>query len=230
RATAGTAFRQPTNIESYMDLALPTKADGAYVRDLGNPTLAPERITTLELGVHDQSTYFHEADVVVIYNQVKNLVGLDSLTPTLAPYDPVQNGYLAGTTGWLNLAEVYDAVGVEADLETYPVDGLDLSANVSLTSVQEQSPDGTSVRDRSTSLAKVNLGAAYRTPFRIDVSANVHFVSAQTWRLREFDPTGNLVLNEADIPARTIVSLRMAARPLPNEQLELAVGIWNALG
>jgi iron complex outermembrane receptor protein len=230
RATAGTAFRQPTNIESFMDLALPTTADGAFIRDLGNTSLAPERITTLEVGVHDQSTYFHEADLVLFYNQVRNLIFLDDVTPTIRRFDPVENGYLAGTTGWVNLDEVYDAVGMEADVHAYPVDGLDLSANVALTSIQESAPDGSSVRDESTSLVKANLGVAYRTPFRLDVSGDVHFVSAQTWRLRDFDASGNLAIEEATIPARTLLNLRMAARPLPDEQLELAVGIWNALG
>ena len=58
RATFGQAFRQPTSIESYMDLLLPTGVDGATIRDVGNLSLAPERITTLEVGVNDQSSLF----------------------------------------------------------------------------------------------------------------------------------------------------------------------------
>jgi iron complex outermembrane receptor protein len=230
RATAGTAFRQPTNIESYMDFNLPTTADGAYIRDFGSETLAPERITTVELGVHDESTYFHAADVVVYYNRVNNLIFLDPVTPTLGAFDPTNNGFQAGTTGWVNQDQVYDALGVEAELETYPVDGLDIFANAAVQSIRETAPDGTSVRDGSSSLVKVNLGAAYRTPWRIDVSAEMQYVSPQTWRLREFDANGDLQLVEAPIPARTMVNARIAGRPFADGNLELAAGIWNALG
>lgn len=230
RATAGTAFRQPTNIESYMDLALPTAADGAWIRDLGNTALAPERIRTLEIGVHDQSSYHHEADLVFFYNRVHDLIFLDEVASGLNPYDPEQNGFLAGTTGWVNLQEIYDAVGVEAEVELYPIDGLDLFANLSLTSVVERAPDGTRVRDRSTSLAKANLGAAYRTPYRIDVSAHLHVASAQTWRIREFTADGSLQPVEGQVPTRNVLTLRVAGRPLPDEDLEIALGVWNALG
>ncbi len=229
RATAGTAFRQPTNIESYMDFNLPSTADGAYIRDFGSETLAPERITTVELGVHDESTYFHAADVVVYYNRVTNLIFLDEVTPGIAPFDPDNNGFQAGTTGWINQDEVYDALGVEAEVETYPIDGLDIFANLAVQSIRETAPDGTSVRDGSSSLVKVNLGAAYRTPWRIDISASAQFVGAQTWRLREFDAAGNLNLVESPIPARTVVNGRIAGRPLPDGNLELAVGVWNAI-
>ncbi|MCB9675711.1 MAG: TonB-dependent receptor [Alphaproteobacteria bacterium] len=229
RATAGRAFRQPNNIESYMDFNLPSTADGAYIRDFGSQGLSPEQITTFEVGVHDESTYFHAADVVFYYNRVTNLIFLDSVTPSIEPFDPRTNGYQAGTTGWINQGDVYTGYGVEAEIETYPTDGLDIFANVAVSTVLETPPDGEAVRDGSSSLVKMNLGAAYRTPYRIDISAQAHFVSAQTWRLREFDAGGNLVLNEAPIPARTILNARLAGRPLADDSLELAIGVWNAI-
>ncbi|MEZ4318634.1 MAG: TonB-dependent receptor [Myxococcota bacterium] len=229
RATAGSAFRQPNNIESYMDFNLPASADGAYIRDFGSTSLAPEQITTVELGVHDESTYFHAADVVVYYNRVTNLIFLDDVTPGIEPYDPVSNGYQAGTTGWINQDEIYSGYGIEGEVELYPTDGLDVFANAAVSTIVEALPDQDSVRDGSSSLFKLNVGAAYRTPWRIDLSAQAHFVSAQTWRLREFDARGNLVLTEAPIPARTILNARVAGRPLADDSLELALGVWNAI-
>jgi len=229
RATAGSAFRQPNNIESYMDFNLPSTTDGAYIRDFGSTTLAPEKITTVELGVHDESTYFHAADVVVYYNRVTNLIFLDNVTPGIQPFDPANNGFQAGTTGWINQDEIYSAYGLEAELETYPTDGLDLTANLALSSIQETPLQGDPVRDGSSSLVKANFGAAYRTPYRIDLSAGVQYISPQTWRLREFDATGNLAINEATIPARTILNARLAGRPIADNSLELAAGVWNAI-
>ena len=41
-----------------------------YVNGIPNTELLPEQIVTYELGVHDESTFFHQADVVVYYNHL----------------------------------------------------------------------------------------------------------------------------------------------------------------
>lgn len=230
RATGGSAFRQPSNIESYMDFRLPTSADGAYVRDLGNTNLRPERITTVELGFHDESSFFHSADVVLYYNRVDDLIFLDSVTPTLTPYDPEARGYQAGTTGWINVDERYDGLGLEADLELYPVDGLDVFANLRLGRITFTDPAGESQRDGSSALMKINAGVAWRSPYRFDVSIAGHYDGPQTWRQRDFDASGNLVDSLVEIDRRFILSGRLAGRPLVHHDLELAVGVFNPIG
>ena len=210
-------------------------AAGYFIRDYGGetapgaPGLDPERIVTVELGAHDQSSPWHAADVTVFWNRVTHLIGLDDVTATLGPYDPATNGFQAGTTGWINRDEIYDAFGGEAEIEVFPVDGLDAFANLSLQRIFERA-DGETIVDASTSLVRLNVGASYRAPFRMDFSVTGHYLSPQTWRLREFDRQGRLTTLPADIDARFLMSARIAGRPFPRPDLELALTLWNPAG
>ena len=229
RLSGGSAYRAPNGIESYMDLNLPTPTDGVFIRDLGNVDLVPERIVTAEFGVHDESSFYHRADVAVYFNQVTNLIGLDDVTTGITPFNPVTNGISLGDTGWINLEPQFTGVGVEADLELYPVDGLDIFANVNVMQVTETEND-VSVREGSASQLKINGGVSYRSPYRLDVGAAAHYLSGQTWRLRQFspDPTNpEIVVVERDIPSRLLLSARVAFRPIPNEDFEIAATAWN---
>jgi outer membrane receptor protein involved in Fe transport len=242
RLSGGTAYRAMNAVESYMNFALSTSADGYYIRDFGgvrdatgeltplDNDLDPERILTVELGAHDESSPFHTADLAVYYNRVTDLIGLASVTPTIAPYDPDAAGYQVGTTGWENRDDIaYDAFGGELDVRVFPVDGLDLIANLAIERILERTGD-TTVVDGSSSLAKLNLGASYRAPFRMDFSLMGHYVSPQVWRLREFDDAGQIVIRNESVDARFLLSARIAGRPIPDRDLELAVVLWNPLG
>lgn len=227
RATAGSAYRAPNSVESYMNLRLPTPVDGVFVTDLGNRDLRPERINTFELGIHDESTFLHTADVVVYLNTVSDLIFLDDVTRGFAAFDPVGNGIEVGTTGWVNLPPTYTGVGVEADVELFPTDGVDLFANVNLSQITE-TVGNESQRDGATSTIKANAGASYRTPFRTDLNLTMHYLSPQEWRLRSFDPTTlEIVADPQQVPARLLASARIGVRPFPNEDLEIAGTLWN---
>lgn len=238
RATAGTAFRAPASLESYMDWNLTNPAaDGVFIRDvggsdvIGTTPLRPERINTFEIGLHDESSYFHTADVVVYLNQVRDLIALAPMSPTVVPYDMLNNGFLAGETGWVNDSPTYTGVGVEGELEIYPTDGMDLFANVNVMRVTERDPEtGEVVADKSASPLKVNAGFSYRTPYRTDLSMAAHYLSAQTWRERGFGPDGSIVISELEVPARVLVSARIGVRPLKDDSLELAGSVWNVVG
>jgi hypothetical protein len=202
----------------------PTDADGIFVHTVGDTSLVPERILTGEFGAHDESSPYHQADAAIYVNRVTNIIALSELVREYSFYDPEANGFSAGTTGFENLDEVYTAVGGELDTRFFPVDGLDVYANVSFERVLTQ--DGL---DESVSLFKGNTGIMYRTPYRTDVSIHVSYVSPQVWRLRDFDETGALLVTEEPIPARTILSGRVAVRPFVDEGLEIAVDAWNVL-
>ncbi len=237
RVSGGTAYRAMNAVESYMDFALDTSADGFYIRDLGGAVrtpgeqqLSPERIVTLEVGAHDESSVWYTGDVAVYWNRVTDLIGLADVTPSIGPYDPANNGFQAGTTGWENLTGIrYDAIGGELDLRFFPANGLDVFTNLSLQRILETS-DGTTVVDGSTSLAKLNFGALYRAPFRMDFTLMGHYTSKQAWRLREFDTAGQLVPDTVEIPGRFLLSARIAGRPFVKPDLELALTLWNPLG
>jgi iron complex outermembrane receptor protein len=228
RLSGGTAFRGPTLVESYMDFALPTTVDGVFIQDYGDQALRPERALTAELGVHDESSLVHVADLAVYVNQVSDLIDLDRVRPSVAPFDPAEQGFLAGTSGWVNRPDRYTAWGVEADLQLFPVDGLDLFGNATVTQIVETSASGTRPDD-ATSFIKANAGFAWRSPWKLDVSASAHYTGAQTWRLREFDATGDLVEREYELPSRLLVNGRFAVRPTADDRLEVSVAAWNGL-
>ena len=228
RATAGSAYRAPNGVESYMLLNLPTPSDGVFIEDFGNQDLRPERINTFELGIHDESSFLHTADVVVYLNQVTDLISLSDVTPGINPFDPVSNGVEVGETGWINLDPTYTGLGLEAEVELYPTDGLDVFANANVMRVVENNA-GDVIRDGSASTLKLNGGLSYRTPYRFDLSLTAHYLSAQEWRLRQFDPdTLAIATAPTPIDARTMISARVAVRPIPDQDLELAATIWNA--
>ncbi len=231
RLNGGSSFRAPNMVESYMDFALGTGADAVFIQDYGDITLRPERILTGEIGFHDESSLFHTADVAVYVNHLTDIISLRDVEPLRMPYDPAEEGWPAGWTGWTNTDTSFTGWGLETELKLFPVDGLDVYGNFAYSEIYETSSLGT-VRDTSTSAVKVNLGTMYRTPWRADVTLDVHYMSPQTWRPREFDSQGNLVVFERHIPARTLLSSRVAFRPIPDERLEVSVTAWNlaALG
>jgi len=228
RVTGGTAFRAPTFLESYLDLEQPTDRDGIFVETVGDTTLSPERILTGEIGAHDQSSAFHEADVAVYVNRVTNLIGLTDVSLGLNPFDPEANGFSAGTTGFTNLDTRYTAAGAEIDARLFPADGLDVYANLAVERILENE-DGVTVPDGSTSLVKLNAGVLYRSPWRVDGALHLNHASAQTWRLREFDENGVLTVTESTVPARTALSARLAAHPFADDGLQIGLSGWNLL-
>lgn len=236
RVSGGTAYRAMSGLESYVDFALAAGADGAYIRDYGgevapvNSGLVPERIVTVELGVHDESSVYHSLDAAFYWNRLTDQIELDSVTPTLSPYDPEFNGYQVGTSGFTNLSDTtVDSFGGEVDLRVFPVDGLDLLASAAVQRTYETSPAGRVV-DGSSSLVKANLGGMYRSPFRTDFTVMGHLISAQAWRLREFDANGQVVVNVEDVPTRFLLSARVGVRPLKDRDLELSINLWNPQG
>ncbi len=226
RASAGSAYRAPNGIESYMDLALPTPTDGVFIQDFGNQNLRPERINSFEVGLHDESTFLHTADLALYVNQVTDLIALDDVTTAINPFDPALNGISIGQTGWINLDSRYTGIGLEGEVELYPTDGLDLFANANLMQVIEDTGDA-NVLDRSASTLKINGGFSYRTPFRTELSLTGHYLSPQERRLRVFDPqTLQIVQQASAIDARLLLSARVGIRPLPDEDLEIAGTLW----
>jgi outer membrane receptor protein involved in Fe transport len=232
RATAGSAYRAPSAVESYMAFALPTPIDGAYLQDFGNQELRPERIATFELGVHDESSNAHVADVVVYVERVTNLVDLAPATPALEPFDAREGGVRVGTTGWVNEDAVYTAAGGEVDARVFPVDGLDLFATTAVrrTFVTGGLAGDEVDVDRSVAELAANAGVTWRSPWRVDLSAAGHYRSETEWGLRDFDPaTLGIVVTPESVAPRLLVSARLAARPFPEEDLEVGVVVWNPL-
>ena len=199
------------------------------MKTVGDRALLPERVLTLEAGLHDESSDIHAADVTVYMNQVRDLVGLsdvdgDQFTGVL----PDEEIIAAGTTSFINEPGVYRGVGAELDGRLYPVTGLDLYANLAVGRIL-QDVDGQVTPEESMSTVKVNAGVLLRTPWRTDIATHVHYLSAQSWAERDFDEQGQVAITDLPLPGRTVLVGKVATRPFADEDLEVALTGWNLL-
>lgn len=228
RLNTGTSFRAPSQMESYLDLNQQVEADALFVRTHGSRNLDPERIFTVETGIHDESSDFHRVDLALYYNRVTDLIFVQDIVASTNAYDPSVNGFAIGTTTFGNLEPVYDGFGAELDTRFFPADGLDLYMNTAVQRTYETVASVSSV-EGSAATVKVNLGAMVRTPWRVDLATHVHFTSSQTWTLRDYNIEGKLVGADVPIDSRTILVGRLGVRPFADDSLELAVTTWNPL-
>jgi len=195
--------------------------------------LLPERILASELGLHDQSTLFHEADVAVYFNRVTNLLYLQEPAGQLAPYSQQYGGYIGAVGDYINQQDVYLSYGAELDLSVYPVSGVDIFANFTWQNLlREYDGDGAFVLDddQSYSMFKTNMGVAYRSNFRMDFSTDVGYASDQRWAISVADAQGEFQTEYFDTDFRLQWNARIAARPFSEERLEVGVIGWNILG
>jgi len=225
RASAGSAFRTPTYMESYLDFEQSTGVDALFVNTLGDTDLLPERVWTAEVGLHDESTPFHAFDAALYASRLTDRISMTDLQPAVHAFDEEQAGFSIGTTGFANEPRPSNAIGTELEVHAYPLDGLDLFGNLALQ--RTWGPNGKV--DQSTSAAKVNAGVTHATSYRSDVSAFVHVLSRQVWELPAFDADGSLVTYKESVDPRVILSARVATRPLADESLEIAFTGWNLL-
>ena len=230
RITGGTAFRAPSQMESYLELYQPVQgANGYAVQTLGDQDLLPERVFTVEAGLHDESSDIHSADVTVYMNEVRDLIGLTDVDGSrFTDVLPEREVIAAGATSFTNELGVYRGFGAEVEGRLYPVQGLDLYGNVALGRIS-QNVQGVVVPESSMSSVKVNAGVVVRTPWRTDLATHVHYVSDQTWAERDFNENGQVEITDMPIPGRTVLVAKVAARPMADEDLELAVTGWNLL-
>ncbi|MBX2801810.1 MAG: TonB-dependent receptor [Myxococcales bacterium] len=227
RFTAGRAFRAPTALEFYMDFAVPVGNDGLYAEFLGDETLDPEEITTIELGIHDSSTLFHELDLVVHVNRLSGVIGTPSGPPAHVAFDASANGFRVIDGLWSNASDVYEGMGAEADLELFPGDGLDLFANVAVSRLRRLGEEDAEPSEISTVPVVANLGGSVRSPFRTDVSVWANWTSDRAWTVRERSPGGVVTVQERSLSSRLRVSARLAVRPLAREDFEVSVNAWD---
>jgi iron complex outermembrane receptor protein len=225
-ATAGTAFRTPTFLESYIGTAVPTTTDAVVVRNVGNRDLLPERIFSTELGWRSEpASSRYGLDATAYFNRVSSLIQLSALQawPTDEPnYDPGAGVWYAGDTTYYNVDQDYDALGFELGGKVFPTDGLDLYASGAYERIEQGS-----ARIESTSPVKLSTGAQLRAR-DFTVAADMHFVSAQTWALRSFDEAGQIMETDVDLPAYVWAGARLSYL-VPGSRLELAIAGQNLL-
>ncbi|MFZ5443022.1 MAG: TonB-dependent receptor domain-containing protein [Myxococcota bacterium] len=234
RGSFATAFRQPTFLESYMDIRTPVPGvNGASVLTQGNRALRPERLISFELGYRGEVPQLGlTVDLAGYWNIVSDLIVLSAVNPVdpSAAFDPATQSYLRGRSLFSNDGQTYTARGGELGLTWNATKGLDLRASAALQSVVANS--GATVCGPCTQAptAKVNAGFVYRTPVNLDLSADVSVVTATTWIEREpssLDPT-QIVNLQNPLGAYTVINARVAYRFF-NDRVSVAV-VGSQLG
>ena len=243
RASVGTAFRTQTFLESYLQLPLATPIAGAQVVSLGSEPsaellgtrrLTPERILSAELGYRNADSDYFDFGVSAYYNRVTDLVLLgqvrpfnlgDQTTNGLAGYDIGTSRFTLGTIGFQNDPTEYDVIGGELETRIYPVRGLDVYANYAYNQTFVTNSQFTDEEER-TSRHKINMGVQYRSPFGLDISLDVHWVSGQNWLEQDVDPVQGVVFRELPLDAYYMMNARLGYRAM-DDKLELGVTAYN---
>ncbi len=228
RGMVASAFRQPTFLESYVNLPIPTPGvTGASVLTQGNRELLPESLLSFELGYRGEAARLGLSwDVAAYLNTVRNLVVLSAVQPLEAnqAFDARSQTYLLGRSTFVNDPGSYRAIGGELGLTWNATRGLDVRLSTAIQTVQSVENAAVCGACTQAPAVKVNGGVIYRTPVNLDLSADVSYVTGTTWVEREpspSDPTQILNVRNA-LPGFAVINARVAYRLL-NDRLTVAV-------
>lgn len=236
RATAGRAFRGPSFLESYLQVENGAPVRGVSAWGIGNLDLAPESITSYELGYTNQATdffaleanaYFNLVTDAILFTDVDEFTLSDFADPSndLSKLDRDSASFPISTLGFENEDATYRQIGGELGARFFPVDGLDVYANYSINDTQPNDAtkvDAVRADEQQTSLHKVNGGIQYRARFGLDSSVDVHWFSDQVWVEQITDLQRGVVFATFEQPSFVLVNGRLGYRLL-NERLEVGV-------
>ncbi len=226
RVSFGTAFRQPTQAETYLNLSAPTPVAGVAVTLIGLDSLEPENIATLDVGYLYQPD-FGEIEAVAYINRVGNLISRTPLTPTdiNSGFNPEVGAFIGAVSTYFNESRHFLALGTELSTRLYPIDGVDVGASYAFQYIFDEE---TGDRFTDSPIHKATIWGQLRTSFGMDVGLSAHFVSDQKWVEPNYDPADPTGFNSDPLPvdASIVVVGRIGYRML-DDQLELAISGAN---
>jgi len=245
RLTIGSAFREPTFLESYIDLFAPIPNQPALgVRFQGSQNLKPESMVQAELGYRGRIGTF-QPDVTVYAERVQNLItdaGLNLPPDPSQAVDPSNGQFIIGYTGFYNLPGSFFGVGAEIGGKWSPTDGVDLGLNYSYEKMFSCAANGagsgctddTSVPNQiaatvgNTAQHKLNATLLWRTRANIDLGLDAHYVSALSWTEGSFDISrpGGVLYTTYPLSAYTLVNGKVAYNWI-KDKLETGVAFYN---
>jgi outer membrane receptor protein involved in Fe transport len=218
RGMVSSAFRQPTFLESYVDLPIPTPGvPGASVLTQGNRELKPESLLSFEIGYRGEAARLGLSwDLAGYANFVNNLMVLSAVVPRMADqaFDPNSQTYLLGRSTFVNDPANTLAFGGEFGLTWNATRGLDLRASSAVQTIQSTENALVCAACTQAPALKLNAGIIYRSTFNLDVSADFSYVTSTVWVEREpspSDPTQILNVRNA-LPGFAVVNARIAYR------------------
>ncbi|MBK8010183.1 MAG: TonB-dependent receptor [Deltaproteobacteria bacterium] len=243
RLAAGSAFRTPSFLESYVNVGANLEIPGATPAvtgttqgaELGGNNLNPESILSVELSYANFASSSFDFEVVGYYNHVTDLAPIPSPDPSENPtvadiasgataeFDPFLGVFSQGFAPYRNQDTAYHALGTELSTRIYPIQGLDVYANYALEKIMTGAGQVSEYKfDERTSVHKLNLGARYRFDMGLALSADVHFASRQLWT--ELTADGSAETRE--VPAYYLANARVSYSFL-EDQAEVAVTGYN---
>ncbi len=232
RISAGTAFRQPTLSETYLDLSASSPVAGVALTLEGSQDLEPERIETVDLG-YRWSPEFGDFEVDAYFNRISNLITLGPVVPT-GPEEGFQEdlgAFVGAKSFYTNESRKYLAVGTEIAARVYPIDGLDVGVSYAFQYIFDQD---TGERFTDSPMHKISGWGILRTAFGLDVALSAHFVSDQDWIEPTFDPSNptNFLTCPPNTDCHVSPSVVMIGRigyRLFDDHIELGVSGTNLL-
>ncbi|MDY7232067.1 TonB-dependent receptor domain-containing protein [Hyalangium rubrum] len=231
RASAASAFREPTFLESYTDLFVPAPGvPGASANTRGSRSLKPERLVALELGYRGEAPALGiDWDVALYQNTVKDLIDLSAVQrlPANESFDPSTGTYLLGRSFFQNEQATYVSRGAEAGVSLAPIDGLGIKASAAL---QKVSAEGEANEQcgpcNQAPQLKLFGGLTYRTRADLEFGIDATYTSGTTWIEREpnaADPTSiQLIANP--LAAYTLLNARVGYEVLEDRLTVALVG------
>ncbi len=229
RASFATAFREPTFLESYMEIRTPVPGvNGASVLTQGARTLRPERMLAFEVGWRGELARLGlEYDLALYWNVVDSLIALTAVNPVSADqaYDPTSQSYLLGRSVFQNDPVTYTARGGELGFKWSIITGLDLRLS---TAIQNIASNTTAVCGPCSQAPTVKVfgGIWYQTPVNLDFSIDAAYTSSTTWVEREpaaEDPTRISNVSNA-LGGYAVINARIGYRLLKDRVTVAVVG------
>ncbi|WP_434383254.1 TonB-dependent receptor domain-containing protein [Melittangium boletus] len=236
RASAATAFRVPTFMESYAYVGFPIPGvNGANLLTTGNTRLQAERLQAYELGYRGEAPRLGiDWDLALYQNTVRNLIRLSAVEPIGAgqAWNPALGTYLLGHSVFMNERAIYTARGAEVGMTLAPVDGLGIRLSGAL-----QRLTSTGEKDEALDEAacgpcgeapqfKLYGGITYRSRQSLELGFDVAWASATRWLEREptaQDPTRIIPITNG-LGAYTVINARVGYSPVKDRVSVALVG------
>jgi len=234
RASVGTAFRNPAFLESYADVVVPSgTVSGVGLRAMGNPSLQPEQIASVQLGYTFEDSPNFSFGLEGYYQQVADLILVGDVESTDVLPRRDEELFVAGASAFMNDPGRYHSMGAEAEFHAFPVDGLDVRLSYSFSYVIDQAKKDAGEQDssdRTHPQHSAHFGISYRSRVGLDANVDVYFVDEVIFQERSFDSaTGEVLVAPCSGERYGLVNARVGYR-FPKERFELGVAAYNIAG
>jgi outer membrane receptor protein involved in Fe transport len=231
RASAASAFREPTFLESYIRLLVPAPGvPGASALTLGSESLKPERLVAYELGYRGEAARLGiDWDVALYQNTVSNLIAVSPVQrlPAGESFDAESGTFVVGNSFFRNEPATYTSRGAELGVSLAPVDGLGIKLSTAFQKVTaDGEPDEQCGPCSQAPQLKLFGGITYRTRQELEFSVDAAYTSGTVWIEREpsaADPTRIEFLSNG-LPAYTVLNARVGYEILRDKLTVVVVG------